>query len=149
MKDSNHANADQSHSRLQRGLTSLLFLLDLKSNLLAEITPAPPLRYRHAQERKRVIFFCSIQLTLFAFLHLFCSSSLERARVQTGFIGSNVLVHLVTKYPDVKWVCFDKLNYCGTSNNFKVCSLVPECHALTCIARLDLPHIPFLRCPSL
>lgn len=36
-----------------------------------------------------------------------------------GFIGSNVLVHLVRKYPNVKWVCFDKLNYCGTSANFK------------------------------
>lgn len=36
-----------------------------------------------------------------------------------GFIGSNVLVHLVRKYPKVRWVCFDKLNYCGTAANFK------------------------------
>jgi UDP-glucose 4,6-dehydratase len=35
-----------------------------------------------------------------------------------GFIGSNVMLHLVKKYADYKMVCFDKLDYCATVNNF-------------------------------
>lgn len=36
-----------------------------------------------------------------------------------GFIGSNVIVYLTEKYPKVKWVCLDKVNYCGSIQNVK------------------------------
>jgi len=36
-----------------------------------------------------------------------------------GFIGSNVLVHLVKKYPHAKFVCLDKLDYCSSLRNLK------------------------------
>jgi dTDP-glucose 4,6-dehydratase len=32
--------------------------------------------------------------------------------------GSNVMIHLANKYPDVKIVCYDKLDYCSSPNNF-------------------------------
>jgi dTDP-glucose 4,6-dehydratase len=35
-----------------------------------------------------------------------------------GFIGSNVLVHLVSQYPDYFVVCLDVLDRCATVNNF-------------------------------
>ena len=35
-----------------------------------------------------------------------------------GFIGSNTMVHLVQKYPDVRVVCLDKLAYCASIKNF-------------------------------
>jgi UDP-glucose 4,6-dehydratase len=35
-----------------------------------------------------------------------------------GFIGSNVLKLFVTKYPHVKFVCLDKLDYCASLRNF-------------------------------
>lgn len=34
-----------------------------------------------------------------------------------GFIGSNTLCHLVTKYPDIVFVCLDKMNYCASMRN--------------------------------
>jgi UDP-glucose 4,6-dehydratase len=34
-----------------------------------------------------------------------------------GFIGSNVLLHLVVKYPNVQWYCFDSLEYCACMKN--------------------------------
>jgi UDP-glucose 4,6-dehydratase len=36
-----------------------------------------------------------------------------------GFIGSNVLLHLVEAFPSTKFVCIDKLDYCATVNNFR------------------------------
>jgi UDP-glucose 4,6-dehydratase len=36
-----------------------------------------------------------------------------------GFIGSNVMLHIVKKYPQYRMVCYDKLDYCATTNNFK------------------------------
>jgi UDP-glucose 4,6-dehydratase len=36
-----------------------------------------------------------------------------------GFIGSHVLCLLAKKYPKVHIVCYDKLDYCSTTNNFK------------------------------
>lgn len=35
-----------------------------------------------------------------------------------GFIGSNTLVWLVKKYPEIKFVCLDKLAYCASTKNF-------------------------------
>jgi UDP-glucose 4,6-dehydratase len=35
-----------------------------------------------------------------------------------GFIGSNVLIHFVRKYPEVLFVCLDKVDYCATPKNF-------------------------------
>ena len=35
-----------------------------------------------------------------------------------GFIGSHVLKLLVPKYPDVRFVCLDKLDYCASVKNF-------------------------------
>eukprot|EP00455_Lapot_gusevi_P001944 TRINITY_DN1074_c0_g1_i1.p1 TRINITY_DN1074_c0_g1~~TRINITY_DN1074_c0_g1_i1.p1 ORF type:complete len:373 (-),score=121.63 TRINITY_DN1074_c0_g1_i1:169-1287(-) len=34
-----------------------------------------------------------------------------------GFIGSRVLSLLVPKYPNVKWVCLDKVDYCASVKN--------------------------------
>lgn len=36
-----------------------------------------------------------------------------------GFIGSNVLIHLIDAFPQTKFVCLDKLDYCATINNLK------------------------------
>jgi UDP-glucose 4,6-dehydratase len=36
-----------------------------------------------------------------------------------GFIGSNVLVHLVQAYPDCKFVCLDKVTDCANVKNFQ------------------------------
>ena len=36
-----------------------------------------------------------------------------------GRSGSNTLVHLVTRYPGVKVVCLDKVNYCASVQNFE------------------------------
>lgn len=35
------------------------------------------------------------------------------------YSGSNVLIHLATRYPDWKFVCLDSLEYCATVNNFQ------------------------------
>lgn len=35
-----------------------------------------------------------------------------------GFIGSNVLVHLVNKFPAVRWICLDKVTSCANTKNF-------------------------------
>jgi len=34
-----------------------------------------------------------------------------------GFIGSNVLIHLATKYPQYRLICLDKLDVCSSLNN--------------------------------
>ncbi|KNC55605.1 NAD dependent epimerase/dehydratase [Thecamonas trahens ATCC 50062] len=36
-----------------------------------------------------------------------------------GFIGSNVLIHLVEKYPEVRWVNYDSLEYCACLKNLE------------------------------
>lgn len=36
-----------------------------------------------------------------------------------GFIGSNVLIHIVKAYPDTNVVCLDKLDYCAAVRNFE------------------------------
>lgn len=36
-----------------------------------------------------------------------------------GFIGSHVLRFLVQKYPEVLWVCLDKLDYCASLKNLE------------------------------
>jgi dTDP-glucose 4,6-dehydratase len=36
-----------------------------------------------------------------------------------GFIGSNTLVHLVNRYPAIRFVCLDKVNYCASVRNFE------------------------------
>jgi len=36
-----------------------------------------------------------------------------------GFIGSNVIVHLVNKYPHYHFVGVDKLFYCSNRKNFE------------------------------
>lgn len=43
-----------------------------------------------------------------------------------GFIGSNVLIHLVKKYPEYKFINFDKLDYCSSLKNLDEISDLPN-----------------------
>ena len=43
-----------------------------------------------------------------------------------GFIGSHVLNLLVPKYPNVHWVCIDKIDYCASTKNMKQVENLPN-----------------------
>ena len=43
-----------------------------------------------------------------------------------GFIGSNVTVYLVQKYPDIRFVGFDCISYCASVDNFAEISSSPN-----------------------
>ena len=43
-----------------------------------------------------------------------------------GFIGSNVLIYLVKKYPDIKFINFDMLDYCSCLENLSEISDLPN-----------------------
>lgn len=43
-----------------------------------------------------------------------------------GFIGSNVIVHLVHQYPHYKFVGIDKISYCSTCKNFQEIENAPN-----------------------
>lgn len=43
-----------------------------------------------------------------------------------GFIGSNVLMHLVKKYPEYTFINFDKLDYCSSLKNLEEISDLPN-----------------------
>lgn len=43
-----------------------------------------------------------------------------------GFIGSNVLVHLVKKYPDYQFINFDRLDYCSSLKNIDEIANLPN-----------------------
>ena len=45
-------------------------------------------------------------------------SPLQFSTVSRDRSGSNTLVHLVTRYPGIKVVCLDKVNYCASVKNF-------------------------------
>lgn len=45
-----------------------------------------------------------------------------------GFIGSHVLCVLVPKYPNVQFVCLDKLDYCANLRNLEEISSLPNFH---------------------
>lgn len=36
-----------------------------------------------------------------------------------GFIASNLVIYLVTKYPDIMFIGIDKISYCSSTNNIK------------------------------
>lgn len=46
-----------------------------------------------------------------------CDSQSVLVTGAAGFIGSNVMCHLVKKYPNVRFVALDKLNYCASERN--------------------------------
>jgi len=90
-------------------------------------------------------FMYELALTSRSILALICADVLVR------YSGSNVLIHLVKAYPNVRIVCLDKLDYCASVSNFSEIATAPNFRfvkvgSVACWSRLCISTRSVLLC---
>src|SRR5688572_22606354 len=65
---------------------------------------------------------CGIHVCSFQLCRLMSERSIAMMDDGVCLSGSHVVVHLVRRYPEMRIICFDKLDYCSSLSNLKAVS---------------------------